>query len=1027
MGGSAPLAAAQSRATSWLVCAAMTGAMFPNHTQMSIGSKADFGPISTRMRYSRPKYKPPKELDVAEAGSYLPLYQLRAMGVRTPSPEAPEPFTARDAAVPALPNIGGTGGGGSRRTGPLTHPRGNTKKKSTTGRSNGPTGAIRTGGLNWEPTPPPESRVLRHGRADGLKGKSGTKRAKPLRVEPMGVEDQEHSFKPFSAADTLRVAMAVVRAGEHNPDIWSKVASEVGGGRVPEECRQCWIRIVRARCSVELREAVRTKDLPGLRKALGRAAALQYESPEVRKAELKQAELEALVRDYDDGIEGGIDHVLSWVVQQLVSTLRTALYKTATGQNIIHMLRRWDHDGSGEITYEEFVVALRDEVKLPTSSLRDEDIRLLFEHVDADGSGTVEPQELVDFLHKGSGQRLRGASKLPDEEKDKHERVMKQAHEAGQLEAMMFQRDQKGGPARLKKAEKIEKKKQSERPLKELLDALFEEHDSNRYNILLQTNGFEQVSDVKLASSAYFEALGMPAEVVEKLLGEANKVEEEVEEVANPKLVAEVKALCAEWFSVMDDDGSGAITMYEATDLLNSLGPREGSRLSWGELLAEMDTNRDGQITVDEVEGVFLREAPTDDDEFEKMVLTPLRDLQKMGWEVVDVRKKKAQASNPRWQDESNNEGGVTDLRRIREDPGEDNHNKTMKLILSGLESAALVEQEHKKKKGQKKISDRLAKPSGRFKLFGQVRFYAHFRSFVPSFCIVLPCFWADLGFDLILQIDEDEEIEEEEEEQRWLVARDRKKEQGIDEAEEDDAIVEARRALVAAGVKQIDVRPIRRGWIGYEAETPRRFIILDRWREHAIWEKKCRGIVLRMNIMRQYIQLATMFSYWQQVIEVTKRQRDEAEAIKKVGLMGKLKRGIGKDSATPAEEVKVDLSDNQRKYRNEAHKAAQLKATESGMQRAIERSESTVKAARNPMLHARDVHPVPPPGSRRASATSAGSRRTSAASAASAASRQPGKKLGAEIPEDDYIYGEEYKEPAAPASKKGAIKGDDY
>jgi hypothetical protein len=33
------------------------------------------------------------------------------------------------------------------------------------------------------------------------------------------------------------------------------------------------------------------------------------------------------------------------------------------------------------------------------------------------------------------------------------------------------------------------------------------------------------------------------------------------------------------------------------------------------------------------------------------------------------------------------------------------------------------------------------------------------------------------------------------------------------------------------------------------------------------------------MNIMRQYIQLATSFSVWQQVIAVTKQQRAEAEA----------------------------------------------------------------------------------------------------------------------------------------------------
>lgn len=837
---------------------AMTGAMFPNHTAMTIAAKAELGPCSTRMRYNRPKYKPPKDVDVAEAGSYLPLYQLRSMGVRTPSPEPPEPFTARDAAITSLPKLpGATGGttGGIRKTGPLTHPRGNTKKNRT-GRPNGGVGApINTGALSWAPKPPKESKVLRHGRADGLKGKIGEgRRVRPLRVEPTGFSALDSPSRPFNAADTLRVAMAVIRAGEHANDVWQTVAAEVGGGRGADECRQCWHRILRARCSVELRDAVRTKDLPGLRKALGRAAALQYESSEVREAELKQAELEALVREYDDGMEGGIDHVLSWVVQQLVHQLRTALYKTSTGQNLVSMMRRWDNDGSGEITFEEFVHALREEVKMPTSSMRDEDIRTLFEHVDSDGSGTVEPEELIEFLNKGSDQRLRGASKLPDTEKQRHERVMREAHEAGQLEAMMFERSNKGGPARAKKREQKKQKSVEEVPLKELLDRLFEQGDANRYNILLQTNGFEHVSDVKLASAAYFEALGMPMEHVEQVLAEANKKEVEIEEKANPELVAEVKKLVGEWFDKMDDDGSGSITMYEASDLLNSLGPREGARLTWGELLAEIDTNNDGQITVDEVENIFLNSAPTDDAEFEKVILTPLRDLQSKGWVVVDVRKKKAQASNPHWRDDDNNEGGVIDLRRIGEDPGEDNHNKTMKLILSGLEAAAVAEGNAKKKKGQKRVSNRLAKPVQHFKLFGQ----------------------------------EDDDIDEEGEEESWVVNRKHLQEQGF--GDEDESIVAARRALVAAGIRQIEMRPLRRGWIGYDSETPRRFVILDRWRQHASWEKKCRGIVLRMNIMRQYIQLATSFSVWQQVIAVTKQQRAEAEAASKGGLKGKVK-----------------------------------------------------------------------------------------------------------------------------------------
>ena len=213
---------------------------------------------------------------MAEAGTYLPLYQLRAMGVRSPSPEPPEPFSAREAAVPSLPKLPGASTGGIRSSGPLTHPRGNTKKNRTgrsTSRSTIGIGPISTGALKWAPMPPKESKVLRHGRADGLKGKVGpTRRVRPLRVDAVDVQTQSgEPQKPFYAADTLRVAMAVIRAGEHAEDVWQKVAAEVGGDRSPDECRRCWQRIVRARCNVELRDSIREKDLPGLRKALGRA------------------------------------------------------------------------------------------------------------------------------------------------------------------------------------------------------------------------------------------------------------------------------------------------------------------------------------------------------------------------------------------------------------------------------------------------------------------------------------------------------------------------------------------------------------------------------------------------------------------------------------------------------------------------------------------------------------------------------------------------------------------------------------
>lgn len=84
------------------------------------------------------------------------------------------------------------------------------------------------------------------------------------------------------------------------------------------------------------------------------------------------------------------------------------------------------------------------------------------------------------------------------------------------------------------------------------------------------------------------------------------------------------------------------------------------------------------------------------------------------------MRKEKAPKFKKDFVDDGEDEGGVTDLRRIDEDPGDDDHNRTMKIILSGLEATAILEQDAAKKKSQVDINSRLAKPSARFRLFGQ-------------------------------------------------------------------------------------------------------------------------------------------------------------------------------------------------------------------------------------------------------------------------------------------------------------------
>ena len=83
-----------------------------------------------------------------------------------------------------------------------------------------------------------------------------------------------------------------------------------------------------------------------------------------------QAELDSLVREYHGGHDQNFDKdALPWSVEQLVSIVRSALYKTAIGQDVMRLVSRWDKDGSGEVTYPQFVMALRTEVKIPKRTI----------------------------------------------------------------------------------------------------------------------------------------------------------------------------------------------------------------------------------------------------------------------------------------------------------------------------------------------------------------------------------------------------------------------------------------------------------------------------------------------------------------------------------------------------------------------------------------------------------------------------------------------------------------------------------
>ena len=84
-------------------------------------------------------------------------------------------------------------------------------------------------------------------------------------------------------------------------------------------------------------------------------------------------------------------------------------------------MQRFDEDGSGTISWEEFVKSLRaakDELErrqgcaFPTLALSDHEMRSLFHKYDSDGSGDISWDEFLCGLTGGSGPHMDAIKKL---------------------------------------------------------------------------------------------------------------------------------------------------------------------------------------------------------------------------------------------------------------------------------------------------------------------------------------------------------------------------------------------------------------------------------------------------------------------------------------------------------------------------------------------------------------------------------------------------------------------------------------
>jgi Ca2+-binding EF-hand superfamily protein len=94
-------------------------------------------------------------------------------------------------------------------------------------------------------------------------------------------------------------------------------------------------------------------------------------------------------------------------LNQLRLKVKSAAYTSHAGMELDMIFRRFDKDGSGQLDIDEVRQALRRSLKVPPSLISDLQIKSLCKQLDADQSGAVSVEEIVDFLAGGPKQTPR--------------------------------------------------------------------------------------------------------------------------------------------------------------------------------------------------------------------------------------------------------------------------------------------------------------------------------------------------------------------------------------------------------------------------------------------------------------------------------------------------------------------------------------------------------------------------------------------------------------------------------------------
>mmetsp|Transcript_23453 Transcript_23453/g.54673 ORF Transcript_23453/g.54673 Transcript_23453/m.54673 type:complete len:410 (-) Transcript_23453:94-1323(-) len=105
----------------------------------------------------------------------------------------------------------------------------------------------------------------------------------------------------------------------------------------------------------------------------------------------------------------------------LQNKIKSAAYTGAKGQELPVLFSRFDTDGSGELEFDEVERALRHTLKIPKYLVSDDEIQKVCDVLDADGSGAVSVDELLNFVTSGAedllAQSMKNTPSLPSQVK----------------------------------------------------------------------------------------------------------------------------------------------------------------------------------------------------------------------------------------------------------------------------------------------------------------------------------------------------------------------------------------------------------------------------------------------------------------------------------------------------------------------------------------------------------------------------------------------------------------------------------